>query len=147
MIVAATLLWSVEVVIAKRLLPHTTPLTIGVARLLGGSVLLVGWLAVSGKWSTFAGLDAHHWGWALMTGLILTGYVVTWFSALSRARAVDVTAILVFGAVITGVLNTVIRERALDGLIDGYLLITLGVVLAAAIGLTQPADRETAGSR
>ena len=46
-------------------------------------------------------LTAAQWGWALLTGLLLTAYVATWYAALARAQAVDVTAVLVFGAVVT----------------------------------------------
>ena len=49
MIFAATLLWSVEVVLAKRLLGRVDPLVVGVGRLGIGLIVLVGYLGLTGK--------------------------------------------------------------------------------------------------
>jgi len=48
MILAATLLWAVEVVVAKRLLADLPPLTVGLGRMGLGVVVLLGWLAATG---------------------------------------------------------------------------------------------------
>ena len=64
-----------------------------------------------------------------VTGLILAGYVAIWFAALARAQAVDVTAVLVFGAVVTALLS-----RWADGVtfdLGAVALITLGAILIA----------------
>jgi hypothetical protein len=37
-----------------------------------------------------AGLGSEGWAWAAITGVILAGYVVLWFSALAAAPALDV---------------------------------------------------------
>ncbi len=50
------------------------------------------------------GSAREQWRWILLTGLLLTAYVATWYAALARAQAVDVTAVLVFGAVVTALL-------------------------------------------
>ena len=49
MILAATLLWSVEVVFVKHLLASLGPRTLAASRMGLGTALLVGWVAVSGK--------------------------------------------------------------------------------------------------
>jgi hypothetical protein len=82
-----------------------------------------------------------QWGWALATGAILSVYVASWYSALSRAPAVDVTAVLVFGAVITAFLRSGVDGIALPST-AGLVLVSLGAatVLVAArrrSGLTQ----------
>jgi drug/metabolite transporter (DMT)-like permease len=123
LILAATLLWAVEVVVAKRLLGSIAARTLGAARMALGTVLLFGWLAVSHKLDAFAGLGAGQWRWALATGFLLTAYVGTWFAALARARAVDVTAVLVFGAFVTAVLA---------GAVDGTSFSAVGAVLVVA---------------
>lgn len=133
MILAATLLWSVEVIIVKKLLVGMSPRLLAAARMGLGTALLFGWLAVSGKWGTFTSLDWTQWRWALITGLILTGYVGTWYAALSLAGAIDVTAVLVFGAVVTAALS-----GAFDGVhvnAGGLTLIALGTALMAALAL------------
>jgi hypothetical protein len=63
-----------------------------------GVLLLLGWAAVTGHAGQLAVLDAEQWTWALVTGAPL---VATWNAALARASAVDITAVLVFGAVTT----------------------------------------------
>ncbi len=132
LILAATLLWAAEVVIAKRLLASVDSRTVGAARMAVGTVVLVGWVAVSGRAHDLFSLSAGQWSWALLTGLLLTGYVATWFAALARAQAVDVTAVLVFGAVVTAVLS-----RAADGVpfdLVGVILVTAGAALATIAG-------------
>jgi drug/metabolite transporter (DMT)-like permease len=114
LVAGATLLWAVEVVLARRLLRDIPPDTLSVARMGGGVVLLLGWVAVSGRWSALAGLSASGWAWAGLTGIILAGYVALWFAALAAAPAVDVTAVLVLAAVITGALNIAVKGTATD---------------------------------
>src|SRR5581483_4920597 len=105
MILAATLLWSGEVILVKRLLGTLPPRTLAATRMGIGTALLVGWVAVTGKAAELTGFDAEQWRWIALTGLLLTGYVATWYAALSRAPAIDVTAVLVFGAVATALLS------------------------------------------
>ena len=105
MILAATLLWSVEVVVAKRLLRGVSSWTVAVARMGLGSVALLLWLAVRGQLGGLAAMTGEQLGWVLATGLLLAGYVGTWFAALARAQAVDVTAVLVLAAPITAGLS------------------------------------------
>jgi drug/metabolite transporter (DMT)-like permease len=139
MILAATLLWSLEVVLAKRLLRDLSSATVGVARMGFGSVVLVGWVVVTGRLHQLAITDAEPWGWALLTGVILAAYVATWFAALARAQAVDVTAVLVFGAVVTALLTAVAEGDALGPKAIALGLITAGTTLT--IGATRRASR------
>jgi drug/metabolite transporter (DMT)-like permease len=130
MILAATLLWSIETVLAKRVLADVAPIGVGVARMAGGSVILVIYVLLFSDLSGLGGLTGAHLSWILVTGLTLAAYVATWFAALARAGAVDVTAVLVGGALITALLDTGIRREALPST-PGLALIFLGVVLAA----------------
>jgi drug/metabolite transporter (DMT)-like permease len=123
MILAATLLWAIEVVYVKRLLTALAPRTLAAARMGIGTALLVGWVAVSGKAGQLVTLDTAQWRWVVLTGLLLTAYVATWYAALSRAPAIDVTAVLVFGAVITALLS---------GEFDGVPISAVGTTLIAA---------------
>jgi drug/metabolite transporter (DMT)-like permease len=132
MILAATLLWAAEVIVAKRLLESVPVRTLAVARMGIGTVVLLAWVAVSGRGGDLLSLSTEQWGWAILTGVILSGYVATWYGALARAQAIDVTAVLVFGAVVTAIL-----ARAADGIafdLAGVALVTIGVALAAVAG-------------
>jgi drug/metabolite transporter (DMT)-like permease len=132
LILAATLLWSIEVILVKKLLFGVSSHTLALARMGGGSALLVGYTLLRGGFSGLSGMGWEHLIWILLTGLILAGYVGTWFAALSRAPAVDVTAVLVGGAIITALLRGLVAGTALPsplglGLIGvGVLVVLLG---------------------
>ena len=101
LIAAATLLWAAETIVAKRVLRSVPSGIVGAGRLGIGLVVLIGYLAFTGKLGAVAALSTTQWAWVLMTGVLLTGYVATWFAALQRAPASLVTAILVLGAPVT----------------------------------------------
>lgn len=113
LILSATLLWSAEVIVAKRLLAHLSSWTVALARMGLGSALLVGWLVVRGQVGAIAALTGREWLWAGLTGVLLAGYVATWFAALTRAGAVDVTAVLVLGAIVTAALAGMVKGSSL----------------------------------
>src|SRR4029450_3432716 len=104
MIAAATLLWAVEVVLARRLLVRVPTGVLGVGRLGVGLIVLAGYLALTGRLPLLTELSATQWAWATFTGLLLAGYVGSWLAALSRAPATVVTSVLVLGAPITAAL-------------------------------------------
>jgi drug/metabolite transporter (DMT)-like permease len=113
MILGATLLWSLEVVVAKWLLSGVSSWTVAVARMGFGSVALLAWLAVRGQLGALPAMTSEQLAWALATGVLLAGYVGTWFAALARAQAVDVTAVLVLGAPITAGLSVAVSGGSL----------------------------------
>ena len=95
LIALATLIWAVEVVLAKRVLGRVRSPIVGVARLGIGLVVLVGFLLTTGRIAGIAELGTMGWTWVAVTGLLLAGYVGTWMAALRRAPATEVTSILV----------------------------------------------------
>ena len=70
-------------------------------------------------------------GWALATGLLLGGYVATWMTALSRARALDVTSVLASSALITWLLQLTAGTATFGISSLGLALIALGAGLVA----------------
>jgi drug/metabolite transporter (DMT)-like permease len=126
LVLAATLCWSVETVLVKSLLTGLTSWTVALARMGLGSVLLLGWSASRGELSAVVRLDAEQLGWVLVTGLLLAGYVATWFGALARAQAVDVTAVLVVGALVTAALSAVVNGTDLGPQVTGLVLVAGG---------------------
>jgi drug/metabolite transporter (DMT)-like permease len=128
LIALATVIWAVEVVLAKRLLRRVRAPIVGAGRLGIGLVVLVAFLLATGRVAGIATLDAAGWLWVTVTGVLLAGYVGTWMAALRRAPASEVTSILVLGALITGGLTAVSRgslpEPAMSA---GYLLALVGV--------------------
>jgi len=132
MIAAATLLWAVESVVAKRVLRSVPSQIVGASRLGVGLIVLVAFLAATGKLGVVAVLTPVQWGWALLTGLFLFGYVTTWFAALQRAPASLVTALLVLGAPVTAALQAAQSGTlpALPALAGQGLMLTAGAALA-----------------
>lgn len=145
MVFAATLLWAGEVIIAKLLLRELSPLTVACARMGIGSVTLVTFSLASGVTAGLASLTLTQWGWVLLTGLILSAYVATWFAALARAQATDVTAVLVFGAVVTAVISSGAEVSRLAPSLPGLALITVGAITIAL--LAARSDRMPLGTR
>jgi drug/metabolite transporter (DMT)-like permease len=145
LVLAATLLWAVEVVIARRLLRDLPADLVAVARMGGGVLLLLGWVALRGRWHALSGMTLTDWAWAGLTGLILAVYVALWFTALALAPAVDVTAVLVVAAVITGALNAAVKGTAI-GLTTGVGLSTVlaGTALAMIAARRRAAVRAPA---
>ncbi|MBI2763574.1 MAG: DMT family transporter [Chloroflexi bacterium] len=143
MIAAATLLWAVESIMAKRLLASVPSQIVGAGRLGIGLVVLIGFLVVTGRVESIAALTFTQWAWVLGTGVILSAYVATWFAALRRAPASLVTAILVVGAPITAVLQA-IQAGAFPGpiILAGEVLITMAAILLAIQAMRRPAHRD-----
>jgi len=139
LILAATLCWAVEVMIVKQLLPRRSPLALGAARMGIGVVALLAWNAITGRLHLLSSLSADAWGWALLTGVLLSAYVVCWYAALARAQAVDVTAVLVAGALVTAALNDAAQGAAIGPQASGLILIAIGVALVCVA--TRPVPR------
>lgn len=128
MILVATLMWSVEVAVAKWLLAGAPSSMLAVVRMGGGAVALVTYGLASGGLTSISGVGWSHLGWIAVTAVFLAGYVGTWYAALSLAPAVDVTAILVGGAVITAMLRAAATGVPVSSPV-GLVLVTAGVAL------------------
>ncbi|HKZ34933.1 MAG TPA: hypothetical protein VJ179_03670, partial [Patescibacteria group bacterium] len=64
-------------------------------------------VGVSGKIPLLFSLTAPQFLMIGVTVLFVTGYVLTWYKALSYAPATLVTTVLVFGSVVTNVLTVI----------------------------------------
>jgi drug/metabolite transporter (DMT)-like permease len=144
MVVAATLLWSVEVIVAKRLLRGGVPVSVvGAARMAIGSAALFAIVASTGDVSAVAAFGPSQWLAIAITAGLLTGYVLTWFGALKRAPATSVTSVLVLGAVVTTVLQSWSTggAPAPTATTGNLLLVGGGLVAVAAAWLANSSDR------
>jgi drug/metabolite transporter (DMT)-like permease len=145
LVLAATLLWAVEVIVSKVLLRDLSPSLLALVRMGVGSVVLVVYLAGTGRFSGLVDLDGGQLKWVLVTGLLLGAYVGTWMTALSRARAVDVTSILVASALITALLQWAARTVPGAPSALGLTLIFVGTALAFVAGSRRAAWRTPRG--
>ena len=133
LVLLATLVWAAEVVVAKRLLAGLSPLTVASARMGIGGVALIAFSVASGHAALLGTLTSTQWAWVALTGIILTAYVATWLSALARAQATDVTALLVFGAIVTAVLNSGGEVTKLAPAALGLGLVVAGTIAVAVL--------------
>lgn len=125
LILGATLLWSIEVIVAKRVLADVPAGLVGLSRMGGGAAVLVVIGALTGGGVPLASLGVEQIGWVLLTGGVLAGYVYTWLNALALAPAVDVTAVLVGSVVITSLLDA--GPVGLWAAGPGFVLIGVGL--------------------
>jgi len=129
-ILIATVLWAIENVIAKITLKNVDALVLAWARMFFGSIVLIGYLAVSNQLTGLMNVNASQMGWIMLVSVFLLGYVVTWYSALKRAPATVVTSILVIASPITTFLNSGFLTYQLSvNKIWGALIIILAVCL------------------
>lgn len=145
LILGATVMWSAEVVVAKRLLASLSSWTVGVARMGLGSAALVGWLALRGELALVTSMTRDQAGWVLLTGLLLAAYVGTWLAALARAQAVDVTAVLVLAVPVTASLDSLVNGAVIAGQAGWLVLLVLGGGLVAWLGSRRVPQPVTAG--
>ena len=145
LILVATLLWALEVLVVKRLLVTVPARHLAAVRMLGGSAVLLGWLVVRGELGALAGLTLGQWWWIALTGTTLAAFVSLWYRALAAAPAVDVTAVLVAGAIVTAILNTGFRGVPVTADAVGYLAVLAGVIVVVASSARAEAARRPHG--
>ncbi len=126
LILGATVLWGLETVVIKKTLAGSDPANLGVVRMVGGFAVLIAYLAITGQFGALLALDANALRWVILTGVLLGTYVASWMVALSRARAIDVTSILVSSAIVTAVLQAVVQHKNLQPEAWGLALIAAG---------------------
>jgi len=112
MILAATILWAIENIIAKIALKDISSLTVAGARMAIGSLILLSFVFVKGGTSTMFSLNQTQWLWTLIPAVLLFGYVITWYAALKRAPVTYVAILLVPATLITNVLSAIFITRA-----------------------------------
>jgi drug/metabolite transporter (DMT)-like permease len=144
MVLIATLLWSVEVVIARKALGAVPVRVVATARLGAGAAILLGYLGVTGRLPALARFDGDQWRWLLGTAALLAVYVSVWFEALKRAPATVVTCVLTLAAPITVALGlwdgrpSPTAEQA-----AGYMLVLLAALVIAAPAIVSDRRAQT----
>lgn len=134
LILLATLFWAIENIIAKIALRNISPFIIAWGRMFFGSIFLLIYLAFAGGIEQLFVFSATKFGWLMLSGIILFGYVTTWYSALKSAPATVVSSVLVIAAPITALLNSVfITHQIKISAVLPILLISIGVILIGQI--------------
>lgn len=114
-VLIATLLWAAEAILARRFLrADLSASTAALGRMGFGALVMVAFLAGSGRLGALSSLNGGQWWWVLLTAAFLIVYVLGYYGALKRAPATLVTSVLVFGSVITSALSAIFHGASLD---------------------------------
>jgi len=131
LVLAATLLWSIEIIISKHLLKNLPANIVAGARMLFGGVVIWGYLLITSGWQQVMALSGSHWWWVVVTALFLSGYVLTFYHGLKKIPSFEATAILALGAPITLILQAIWTGAA----ISNWQLVGITIILISIIGL------------
>ncbi len=134
LVLLATLLWAAENIIAKITLRDIPALMVGAGRMFFGSVFLLLYLLFTGDLGQLFIFGAVKTGWLFLSGIILFGYVVSWYSALKFVPATVVSSILVIAAPLTALLNSIfVTHNFRSSMILPAILILAGVLVLSRI--------------
>lgn len=136
LVLAATLMWAVENVLAKKILPKVSSELVGLFRMGTGGIVLFMLTVMAGKVSAIAALNSSQLQTLFIGGSILFFYVFSWYKALKHAPANLVTLLLTFSLIVGNILNGSFAGVKF-GQTDLYsmALIGAGVLLLAALKL------------
>jgi len=136
LVLIATLLWAAEAVLARRFLrTNLSASTAAFGRMGFGALVMVAFLASSGRLAAVGAMDAGQWGWVLLTAAFLVVYVLGYYGALKRAPATLVTSVLVFGSVITSALSAIFHGASLGAeQVAGLVVVSCAAALWLCVG-------------
>jgi drug/metabolite transporter (DMT)-like permease len=137
-ILIATVLWSIENIIAKVALKDTESMIVAWGRMTIGSVLLVIIAVAEGKFALLSRVTPQQWLVTAGSVLLLTGYVSAWYRALALAPATLVASVLIVATPITNVLSAVFITHVFPSPQIVNLAGTLGGLFLIAVFLRFP---------
>jgi drug/metabolite transporter (DMT)-like permease len=137
-VLAATVLWAVEYTISRWLLRDVRSSTVGLGRMGFGAAFLVAYLAGTGQLVGVAAFSGGEWQWVVISALLLTAFVATWYAGLARVDVSVATSILVLGFPVTWLLDVLLHgSPLLVGQLAGALIVAAGVGVAL-VGAASP---------
>ncbi|MFH0780097.1 MAG: DMT family transporter [Parcubacteria group bacterium] len=150
LVLAATLFWAVEYVLAKKMLARIDAKIVAWARMFFGSIALIGFVLAIGKGALLISLNYHQLCWIGLSSCLLLGYVLTWYRALKYLPATAVTCILVIASPVTTALNSAFithkySPRDLFGAV--VVICAAGIIYYAAIKTERSACRLASAKR
>lgn len=126
----ATLLWSTEILLSKKLLQKISASTVVFGRMGIGAAIILIYLMISGHLTSVLTWNASAWGWVFLTTIFLLGYVMTFYKGLQTIKASTAVAVLSLGSIITSLLQLIFLDKVLSLVqIFGIVFMSLGLVL------------------
>lgn len=134
MILGATILWSIENIIAKIALKDIDYKVVAWGRMFIGSIFLIILALIQNKLVLLTRLNPSLLMPVIGSVFFLTGYVYFWFKALKFAPATVVTSVLILATPITNILSTVfITHNLPHSQVVNLLFTGLGVTMIAIL--------------
>ncbi len=146
MVLAATLLWAAETIIAKKVLARVDADIVAVSRMGLGSLFLVGAAVLTSPQSLLSAfsMTGSQWFCMLLTVVFLLGYVTSWYRALKIAPAILVSTVLVLSTLVTNFLSAIFITHSWDQVMipqAGLMMLGLGLYWASLRGTASKASR------
>ena len=127
LVLIATIFWAVENVIVKKTLKNIDALVIAWGRMFFGSLILINFLVFTGNTAGLLDINLSQFFWLALVGLLLTGYVISWYSALKKLPVTVVASFLVLASPITTLLNSIFVSHQLP---NKDILLTVTIIVA-----------------
>ncbi|OGY26827.1 MAG: hypothetical protein A2Z11_01410, partial [Candidatus Woykebacteria bacterium RBG_16_43_9] len=135
LVLAATLFWAVENTISKYALRTLSPRIVAFGRMGIGSVFIFIFLLFAGGLQGLSSLTPLHWQWVLISGVILFGYVTTWYTGLKYINVSTATVVLLLGSPVTSLLTFIFQGQPFTQTqLIGSFLLAFGVALVVGFG-------------
>jgi drug/metabolite transporter (DMT)-like permease len=132
MILAATILWSLENIIAKVTLKNIDSHIMGWGRMIFGSLILVFIAFFQGKLWLIASIPGNLILPTVGSIILLSGYIITWYKALKLAPATVITSVLILATPVTNILTAVFISHNFPQVqLVNLVFTTLGIVFIA----------------
>jgi len=129
LILIATLFWAVENVISKKAVTTISPRIVAGARMFFGSFFILIYLLFTKQLVSLASIDLNQMLWVLLTGFILSLYLLTWYSGIKYIKISTATCVLALGAPITNILSLIQGNSLALNQYLGISIIIFGLVL------------------
>lgn len=129
----ATILWACENLISKYTLKELSGWVVAWGRMFFGSFFILVYLVATSQIGVVVNLGLSQIIWALITSVLLFGYVFAWYGGLKYVPLSMATAILIFGSPITTFLSVVSGNRIAFKEIISAIFILTGVVCVIGV--------------
>ncbi len=140
LILIATLFWSVENILAKKVLKNVSSELVGLSRMGIGSLILVAALITTGQLGKLSAINSQQLTVILIGGTILFFYVYFWYKALKYAPASLATLILTFSVVVGNILTGAFAGvKILPKDLYSSFLIIIATIILYFVATHQPA--------
>ncbi|AJF59625.1 MAG: hypothetical protein QT03_C0001G0115 [archaeon GW2011_AR10] len=114
LLLAATMMWAAENVLAKHVLKNTSGRIVAFGRMFFGSLIMLGFLAATNQVQGMFELSVEQIQWVLLTAALLFLYVITYYAGLKYLKVSTATSMLLLSQPITGILSLVFLGEGLS---------------------------------